>query len=193
MGSLECWRIWYAAWADVVEDFIAFQISRCGIVVMEVLEKLIVCNRSRYWCAWIHYHCAWSRDGLEIGRALGCCLCPILWLSTLWFPGSSCCFRADTLKLLSRLSAIEGIEIVTMARLEVEIIAIECRVLKWVRKRVANHARSLANACWAERDLLKLPLKKVGPLDVYSRVKCLLCDPRPRQRQITFSFLFRPR
>ncbi len=41
MGSLECWRIWYAAWADVVEDFIAFQISRCGIVIMEVLEKLI--------------------------------------------------------------------------------------------------------------------------------------------------------
>ncbi len=37
-----------AAWADVVEDFIAFQISRCDIVVMEVLEKLIVCNRSRY-------------------------------------------------------------------------------------------------------------------------------------------------
>ncbi len=43
MGSLECWRIWYAAWADVVENFIAFQISRCGIVVVEVLEKLIVC------------------------------------------------------------------------------------------------------------------------------------------------------
>ena len=54
MGSLECWRIWYAAWADVVEDFIAFQISRCGIVVMEVLENLIVCN-----------HCARGIDAPE--------------------------------------------------------------------------------------------------------------------------------
>ena len=32
--------MWCAAWANVVEDFIAFQISRCGIV-MEVLEKWI--------------------------------------------------------------------------------------------------------------------------------------------------------